>query len=85
MNAKKIIRAVLPVALIMIVAWLGMLCVLYVVDGIIATFPAGNTPMEKIVFSLTKLAISSLVTLIWLISWFIMIAKYREKNLKCHT
>jgi len=85
MNAKKIIMAVLPVALIMIVAWLGMLCVLYIVNEIITIFPAGNTPMEKIVFSLIKLAISSLAALIWLISWFIMIAKYREKSLKCRT
>ena len=85
MNIRKIVRAVLPVALIMIAAWLGMLCVLYIVNGIITIFPAGNTPMEKTMFSLIKLAISSLVALIWLILWFIMIAKYREKNLKCST
>jgi len=85
MNIEKVIRAVLPVALIMIVAWLGMLCVLYIVNGLITFFPTGNTPMEKIVLSLIKLAISSLVALAWLISWFIIIAKYREKNLKCCT
>ncbi len=81
-KVKKILKATLPVALIMVVAWLSMLGVLYIVNGLITILPSGNTPMERTMFSIVKLATSSLVALVWLVSWFIMIVKYREKNLK---
>ncbi len=82
MRFIRIIKAVIPVALIMIIAWLGMLSVLYIVNSLIMYFPSGESPLEKLVASLIRLVLSATIALLWLLLWFFLIVKYREKALK---
>ncbi len=82
MRFIRIVRAVIPVALIMIIAWLGMLGVLYVVNSLITYFPSGGSPLEKLVTSLVRLILSATIAFLWLLLWFFLIVKYREKVLK---
>jgi len=76
------INNVLPVIIIMIIAWLGLIATLYVIDIIIYLVPQGTTSMEKLVYSLVKIGLSAIVAFTWLSLWFMLTLKYRNAYLK---
>ncbi|RLG75994.1 MAG: hypothetical protein DRO23_02365 [Thermoprotei archaeon] len=76
------ISNVLPVVIIMIIAWLGLIATLYVIDIIIYLVPQGTTSMEKLVYSIVKIGLSAIVAFTWLSLWFMLTLKYRNAYLK---
>lgn len=76
------ISNVLPVIIIMIIAWLGLIATLYVIDIIVYLVPQGTTSMEKLVYSIVKIGLSALVAFAWLSLWFMLTLKYRNTYFK---
>ncbi len=66
----------------MIIAWLGLIATLYVIDIIIYLVPQGTTSMEKLVYSIVKIGLSAIVAFTWLSLWFMLTLKYRNAYLK---
>lgn len=78
----KILKNLMPILVIMIIAWVGMLFTLYIINTVIILIPTGITYGEKLLFSIIKLTVSAIIAITWLSLWFLMTLKYRNYNIK---
>ncbi|OYT53496.1 MAG: hypothetical protein B6U76_08490 [Desulfurococcales archaeon ex4484_217_2] len=73
---------VVPVLVIMFIAWVGLLITLYVINLIVSIIPQGVSNTEKLLYSVVKIGLSAFVAFIWLSLWFLMTLKYRNMYLR---
>ncbi|OYT60690.1 MAG: hypothetical protein B6U75_01025 [Desulfurococcales archaeon ex4484_217_1] len=73
---------VVPVLVIMFVAWTGLLITLYVINLIVSIIPQGASSTEKLLYSIVKIGLSAFVAFVWLSLWFLMTLKYRNMYLR---
>jgi len=73
---------VIPVLVIMFIAWVGLLITLYVINLIVSIIPQGVSNTEKLLYSIVKIGLSAFVAFVWLSLWFLMTLKYRNMYLR---
>lgn len=73
---------VVPVLVIMFIAWVGLLITLYVINLIVSIIPQGVSNTEKLLYSVVKIGLSAFVAFVWLSLWFLMTLKYRNMYLR---
>ena len=73
---------IIPVLMIMFIAWVGLLITLYVINLIISIIPQGVSSTEKLLYSIVKIGLSGIVAFMWLSLWFLLTLKYRSMYLK---
>ncbi len=73
---------VVPVLVIMFIAWVGLLITLYVINLIVSIIPQGVSNTEKLLYSIVKIGLSAFVAFVWLSLWFLMTLKYRNMYLR---
>ena len=73
---------VVPVLVIMFIAWVGLLITLYVINLIVSIIPQGVSNTEKLLYSIVKIGLSAFVAFVWLSLWFLMTLKYRNMHLR---
>ena len=73
---------VIPVLVIMLIAWIGLLVTLYVINLIVSIIPQGVSNSEKLLYSVVKIGLSAFVAFAWLSSWFLLTLRYRNIHLR---
>ena len=75
---SKALRAMAPVAIFMVTAWLGLMIILYVISFIVDLRLSYNPLVDQ----LLKLGAFGTLVIIWLYLWFWTTNKYRDAAIK---
>ncbi len=79
---REILVPILPVLLIMLYAWVGMLLVALASSIIFETIPNVVSKSPPMVKAILEIGLSGVLALIWLLSWHVLTLAYRNARLK---